>query len=203
MISYLKWKVIEINFNSINILTQSWVWYEVWINQKIYEEIISSHDINLDFWVELFIYHYIWENSQNLFGFLNKTEKIIFSSLIKISWIWGKVAMQILSLWVENLISAVWIWDKQVIESIKWVGKKMAEKIIIELKDKDFWIVLNTQTNTKNNSHNLDIKNYEAIKQTLVNMWYQAKNIDTMLQKLPWDITNTWEILQWIIKEIS
>jgi len=123
--------------------------------------------------------------------------------LIKISWIWWKVAMQILSLWIDNLIAAVWIWDNKMIQSVKWIGKKMAEKIIIELKDKDFWIELNTINATKENLKVLDISKFEPIKQTLKNMWYIWKDIDKVLQKLPEDITDTGEILWWVIKELS
>jgi len=203
MIWYLKWIIKELNFNSVLILTQWGVWYDVWINEKIYDEIISNNTVNFDKQIELFVYHHISENTQSLFGFLNKSEKKIFMELIKISWIWWKVAMQILSLWIDNLIAAVWIWDNKMIQSVKWIGKKMAEKIIIELKDKDFWIELNTINATKENLKVLDISKFEPIKQTLKNMWYIWKDIDKVLQKLPEDITDTGEILWWVIKELS
>lgn len=135
MISYLKWKIIEIDFVSLTILTESWVWYEVWINQNIYNDILSKHTLNESIspsWnsnIELYIYHHITENSESLFGFLLSDEKKIFKELIKISGIGWKVAMQILSLWIENLIRAVWIWDNKTIESIKGVWKKWQKKL--------------------------------------------------------------------------
>ena len=134
MISYITWKIIDLDFTNMTILTNSWVWYEVLINELTYSKLATIEE------VELFIYHYKTENSENLFWFIEKEEKKVFSELIKISWIWWKVAMQILSLWVERLIMAIKWEDNKTIESVKWVGKKMAEKIILELKDKEFSI---------------------------------------------------------------
>ena len=111
--------------------------------------------------------------------------------------------MQILSLWIDNLINAVWIWDKKMIESIKWIGKKMAEKIIIELKDKDFWIEFNIESSSNSKTQIINSNKFEPIKQTLVNMWYQARDIDKVLQNLPEEIIETGEILQWVIRELS
>ena len=109
MISYIKWKIIDLEFNSVTILTNSWVGYELGINELIYSKLSLEEE------TELFVYHHKTENSENLFAFTNKTEKKLFSELIKISWIWGKVAMQILSLWVDLLISSAKLGDNKTI----------------------------------------------------------------------------------------
>lgn len=196
MISFLKWKIIELDFLSLTILTSSWVWYNVNINEKIYLELA------LELETELYIYHHITEWHQSLFGFIDSSERKIFTELIKISWIWWKIAMQILSLSIERLLNAVIMWDNKTIESIKWIWKKMAEKIILELKDKDFWIILQKQDKEKiwkNISQNL----YDSIKNTLVNMWYNSKDIDKILSELPSWMENAWDILPYVIKELS
>ena len=206
MISYLKWKIIEIDFVSLTILTNSWVWYEVWINNYIYEHIISQNSLNkinskkID--LELYIYHHITENSQSLFGFLQIEEKKFFKELIKISWIWWKVAMQILSLWIEKLITAVWIQDNKTIESVKWVWKKMAEKIILEFKDKKFDISFSSWENQEN-TQKISESLYYSIKETLTNMWYNQKDIDKILNSLPAWMKEAGDILQYVIKELS
>lgn len=196
MISFLKWKIIELDFLSLTILTSSWVWYNVNINEKIYLELA------LELETGLYIYHHITEWYQSLFGFIDSSERKIFTELIKISWIWWKIAMQILSLSIERLLNAVIMWDNKTIESIKWIWKKMAEKIILELKDKDFWIILQKQDKEKiwkNISQNL----YDSIKNTLVNMWYNSKDIDKILSELPSWMENAWDILPYVIKELS
>lgn len=196
MISYISWKIIELNFNYVSILLNSWIWYELIINELTYSKLIKEKE------TELFVYHHKTENSENLFWFIQKEEKDFFKELIKISWIGWKVAMQILSLWINILYNAVKMWDNRTIESIKWIWKKMAEKIILELKDKDFWISENNLENVKNTT-NIEKNLYDSIKSSLVNMWYNPKEIDKVLSMIPEDLTETWEILQFSIKNLS
>lgn len=80
--------------------------------------------------------------------------------------------------------------------------KKMAEKIIIELKDKDFDINI-IEWQAKNIVQKIPNSLYDSIKETLINMWYNSKNIDRVLQELPDWIEDAWEILQYVIKELS
>lgn len=72
-----------------------------------------------------------------LFGFLTSDEKELFRHLISISKIGPKLALSILSgLSVENLIRAVQTGDIGLISTIPGIGKKSAERLIIELKDR-------------------------------------------------------------------
>lgn len=196
MISYITWKIIELDFTSVNILLNSGIWYELIINELTYSKLIKQKE------TELFVYHHKTENSENLFWFIEKEEKSFFKELIKISWIGWKVAMQILSLWINTLYNAVKMWDNKTIESIKWIWKKMAEKIILELKDKDFWISENNLENVKNTT-NIERNLYDSIKSSLVNMWYNSKEIDKVLSIIPEELVETWEILQFAIKNLS
>ena len=196
MISYLKWEIVELDFLSVTILTSGGVWYSVWINELTYSKLLLNSD------VEMYIYHNISEWHQALFGFIESEEKKIFSELIKISWVGWKVAMQILSLWLERLILAIQSEDNKTIEWIKWIGKKMAEKIVLELRDKDFWVVItNSDTIKKANSIPADL--HSSIKSTLTNMWYNPRDIDRILSELPDWINNAWEIIPYVIRELS
>lgn len=197
MISYIKWKVIDLDYSFVTILTNWWVWYDILINE------LTFSNLKIEEECELFIYHYRTENSENLFWFLNFNEKSIFSEIIKISWIWWKVALSILSIWVNNLVSAIQNEDTNMISSIKWIGKKMSEKLILEMKDKKFLSnIENTDPKKENNSINKDL--FASIKETLVNMWYNNKTVENALLNLPSDIKKeVWEILPYIIKELS
>ncbi len=196
MISYLKWKIIELDFLSVTILTSGGVWYSVGINELTYSK------LSLDSEVWIYVYHHITEGNQSLFGFIDFEEKKVFTELIKISWVWWKVAMQILSLWIERLVIAIQSEDNKTIEWIKWIGKKMAEKIIIELRDKDFGISLNnSETVKKANTISGDL--HTSIKSTLTNMGYNPRDIDKALSELPEWIDNAWNIIPHVIKELS
>ncbi len=195
MISFITWKVIDLDFTLVSVLTSGGVAYDIWINELIYSKIWLNEEV----WV--YIYHHITENNQTLFGFLEKSEKKVFSEIIKISGIWWKHAMQILSLWIERLSVAVKNSDNTTLESIKWVWKKMAEKIIMELKDKDLWVQINTQT--IKNSNNIDSTLQSSIKSTLTNMGYNPRDIDRVLSTLPEELKDAGDIIPYVIKSLS
>lgn len=199
MISYLKWKVIKLDMTYLTILLSSWIGYDVWINEITYS--------NINFWeeIDLYIYHHITEGNQSLFWFLTEKEKEVFKELIKVSGVWWKVALSILSLWVNRLAVAINSKDKKTIEQIKWIWKKMAEKIILELKDKDFvknYLVIDSW-NTIKQKQNLENNLYNEIKITLVAMWYNPRNIENVLDNLPEDIDSTEKIIPYAIKNLS
>lgn len=196
MISYIKWKILDLDFSNITVLTDSWIGYDIWINELTYSKIWINEE------VELYIYHQITENNQALFWFIEKYEKKVFSELLKISWIWWKWAMQIMSLWVERLLFAINSNDSKTIEWVKWIWKKMAEKIIIELKDKDFWINISSKENIVKAS-NLSSTLHTSIKSTLSNMGYNPRDIDRILNELPDWMNEALEIIPYIIKELS
>lgn len=200
MIWYISGDIIDISENMVLINTNSWIWYELVINELIYSSLINKKE------TELFVHHHITENSQSLFWFLSLEDKTLFKELIKISGVWGRVGQAILSLWWERLKSAVLEEDKKLIESIKWVWKKMAEKIVLELKDKDFvknHISTSSKTEwTKKESSFLDPSLKSQILETLTSMWYDNKSILEVLQNLPEDKKTIDDILPFVIRNM-
>ncbi len=196
MISFIKWTILDLSFTNALVLTSSGLGYDILINELTYSK------LTLDEETSLYLYHHKTENSENLFWFLDLSEKKLFSELIKISWVWWKVAMQILSLWKERLVLAISNEDNKTIESIKGIGKKMAEKIILELKDKDFGISFSSSENYVK-ANTIDPNLHTSIKSTLTNMGYNPKDIDKELSSLPEGIDTAWDIIPYIIKSLS
>lgn len=199
MISYIKWTIIDIDFSYLTVLTSWWVWYDILINELTFSKLTKNDE------VELFIYHYRTENLETLFWFLEIDEKIVFSEIIKISWVWWKVGLSILSIWLNNLFQAINNEDSNMIQSIKWIWKKMSEKIILEMKDKKFNLkTLDFDTKKEKLQVNLNKDLMTSIKETLVNMWYNYKQVESALQNLPDDLEReVWVILPFLIKELS
>ena len=87
--------------------------------------------------VTLLTYLYVREDEMRLFGFENAQEKSLFLHLISVSGVGPKVAMSILSgMTASNLASAISTGNVKLLASIKGLGKKTAERIILELRDK-------------------------------------------------------------------
>jgi Holliday junction DNA helicase RuvA len=87
--------------------------------------------------VSLLIYTHVREDALSLFGFTTRTEKRLFEKLLAISGIGPKLAVTVLSgLPPERLISAIHGQDHATLTRIPGVGKKTAERIVLELRDK-------------------------------------------------------------------
>ena len=109
----------------------------------------------------LFTYLQIKEDGHTLFGFVNMAEKTMFLQLIGISGVGASTArMMLSSLKPDDITRAIQMGQTSVLESIKGIGKKTAERIILELKDKLGKNDVNYATNSlKNNTLELDALN--------------------------------------------
>ncbi len=162
MISYLEGKVKYINQKNICILTTSGVGYEVQIDKNQIESLILNQNIHLH------IYTHVKEDALDLYGFLERSEKIMFEQLTSISGIGPKSALQILALsgsqiLYENVIKN----NVAYLTQISGIGKKIAEKIVLELKDKLPKIAfefgdMSNENNNMNIAENMDV--FEALK---------------------------------------
>lgn len=86
--------------------------------------------------IRIFTHLNVREDEMSLFGFINLEEKKMFQKLISVSGIGAKTAIQILSsVRFNDLITAIVSEDATMISSVKGIGKKTAERIVLELKN--------------------------------------------------------------------
>ena len=87
--------------------------------------------------VTLEIYTHVKEDSISLYGFLTAKEKVIFEKLISISGIGPRLAINMMSgIDLHELIRAISAHDVDRLRAIPGIGKKTAERVVLELKDK-------------------------------------------------------------------
>ncbi len=85
----------------------------------------------------LFVHTHVREDAILLFGFISKQEKLVFETLLAVSGIGPKVALAILSgLPLPELVGAIAAQNVGLLSSIPGVGKKLAERLGVELKEK-------------------------------------------------------------------
>lgn len=200
MIGFISWKILDISLHNILLLPSSGVGYDIGISELSYWELVGREE------AELYIFHQVTESTQALYGFPSLEEKKIFTELIKISGVGGKVALLLLSLWVQRLLSAIQSGDNKTIEGVKGIGKKMAEKIVLELKDKDFVANFVSENSYKKSSPtqvSLPASLIENIKSTLQNMGYNPRDIERKLAEVPEDFESVEQILPFMIRELS
>ncbi|MEY4011505.1 MAG: hypothetical protein RIT22_629 [Bacteroidota bacterium] len=91
---------------------------------------------NLD-QIKLFTYLQVKEDSHSLFGFFEKSEREIFKMLLSVSGIGASIARTMLSsLEPKQIIQAIASGDVGTVQSIKGIGNKTAQRVILDLKDK-------------------------------------------------------------------
>lgn len=92
-------------------------------------------DLRMDIETFLYIHHHVREDAEDLFGFKNLTDLDLFDSLLGISGVGPKVAMTIMSVGsADHVKKAIMTGDLATMTSVPGVGKKTAQKIILELK---------------------------------------------------------------------
>lgn len=127
--------------------------------------------------VSLHIHTYVREDALLLFGFYTTLEKDIFLMLISVSGIGPKLAINILSgIGPEELLEAMARGDSLRLQSIPGVGKKTAERIALELKDKALKITGELPSMPANFMTGEDKVVVEDAVSALLNLGYPAKS---------------------------
>lgn len=130
MIGYLKGKIISAKPTQI-ILDVNNVGYLIHISISTFEKISDQSEISL------YIHTHVREDALNLYGFYTEAEKEMFELLISISGIGPKVALSILSgISVDELQNAIQTENVSRLVSVPGVGRKTAERVVLELKSK-------------------------------------------------------------------
>jgi Holliday junction DNA helicase RuvA len=131
MITFLEGKLdtkqlarIEMNISGVG--------YEVFIPLSSYDQLPLEGET-----CRILTYHHITDADQRLFGFCTDDERGMFMKLLTISGVGPKLAISALSgLPVRELTNAIVTGDIKRVSSISGIGKKTAERIIVELRDK-------------------------------------------------------------------
>lgn len=131
MIARLTGNLVEKTFNSC-VIDAHGVGYEVNIPLSTFDKLPLNEEK-----VTLHVFTQVREDAITLFGFFSAAEKDLFKLLLNVNGIGGKLALSVLSAMpVENFCSAIAHSDLKALSRINGIGKKTAERLILELKDK-------------------------------------------------------------------
>lgn len=130
MIAHIKGIIAE-KFNNSVIVDVNGVGYEIALSALDFE------DANLNDEKKFYTYHKISENAEELYGFSSLAAKKIFELLISVNGVGPKAAIAIMSLASpEEVRNAIANGDAAFISKASGVGKKSAERVIVDLRDK-------------------------------------------------------------------
>ena len=138
MIDYIKGKIVELS-PAHAVVEVSDIGYHVNITLANYSELNGKDN------VKIFVYEVIREDSHSLFGFFGRQERQLFLLLISVSGVGANTARVILSsIAIDDLQSAIQTGNAAILKSVKGIGSKTAERIIVDLKDKVSKIEIST-----------------------------------------------------------
>ena len=130
MIAHIKGQIAE-KFNSSVIVDVHGVGYEITLTALDYDNVKLGDEI------KFYTYHSIRENAEELYGFSSLAAKKLFELLISVQGIGPKAAIAILSLaQPEEVRNAIANADAAFVSKASGVGKKSAERVIVDLRDK-------------------------------------------------------------------
>lgn len=192
MLAKITGTLIEKNPPQIVVDTEHGLAYEIDVPMSTYYNLPNTGES-----VCLFLHLAIREDAQQLFGFASAAERASFRMLVKISGVGSRTALAILSgLSSDDLQQAIANQDISRLMGIPGIGKKTAERLVLELKDKFKGMSFNF-TATAAQPHN----DRDDIAQALSALGYGDKDVNAALKQLPNDLgvsAGIRQALQWL-----
>lgn len=153
--------------------------------------------------IELFIHSNIREDAFDLYGFTTYSDLIFFKTLISVSGIGPKSALEILNNDTNKIKAAILNEDSEYLCKIPGIGQKTAKRLILELKNKieiDDISSLENSSNLGKSSSNFE-PHPDAID-ALVRLGYQRHQVTKTLRNIPTEITAAEEVITYFLKNI-
>lgn len=192
MISYLKGRAVLFKYGLIIIETGG-VGYKVFVNPQIK---IKNNIVDTQENIELYIYEHIREDADDFYGFLTYQELELFEKLISVNGVGPKAGLNIMShAESDKILYAIMNDDMAFFTAISGVGKKVAAKIILDLKSKI----------SSDKSINIIGKMDESndLIDALESLGYKKSEIQDLVGKIPPEIILTEEKVRWCLRSLS
>jgi len=172
LVSYVDPKFIVLDVNGVG--------YKIFAPVETFEYAKNNKNQKISLWTHLAVR----ENSMDLFGFKDKETLEFFELLISISGIGPRTGLGILNASTISLLrSAVSSGDTSHLTKVSGIGKKTADKIVLELRDKIG--ALESEFDSK------QIKGEVDVMEALKSLGYSQYEVREALKKIPKEITNT------------
>ena len=179
MFWYIEWDILAIDGISLTVQVQgTGLGFDILISPSVLGNI--THDKKISLW----IHHHKTDVSELLFWFISIDERHLFRDLNKVNGIGGKTALALLGLGKDTLIQAIQMEDDKLLSSVPWIGKKTAQKIIVDLK----WSIdfSKKSTTTENKAHKTsDV----TLISSLVSMGYDKARVETIIAEIETTLT--------------
>lgn len=175
MYDYIKGTLIEITPTEA-IVECGGIGFDIMISLQTYDTLKSQNE------VKVYIYHYLREDDEQFYGFATKNERELFKLLISVSGIGvGSARMMLSSLSDEEIRNAIIGEDVHRIKSVKGIGLKTAQRLILDLKDK---IIKGGGVDTSDSTAPVNSKISDEASTALLNLGFTKANISKIMPEI-------------------
>ena len=193
MIARLTGRVLTLDLNTL-VLDVNGVGYEIEVSS------FTANSCEVDNIVTLETHLIVREDAQILFGFKEASEKKLFQTLIKINGVGPRLAIGILSGLGEDQFSlAIRDKDLKILTALPGVGKKTAERLIIELQDK---MIFERASGEKNRSK-ISSDVLSDLEGTLLNLGYKPQEVDLAVSRIKVESADLEVLIKAALKELG
>jgi Holliday junction DNA helicase RuvA len=187
MIAHVSGIVAE-KFNSSVIVDVHGVGYEVAVALGDFEQALVGEQM------KFYTHHHIREQSQELFGFTSLAAKKLFEMLITVQGVGPKAALAILSLGdSETVRNAIANSDATFITKATGVGKRIAERVVVDLTDK---VGLAIRTNVSDAGVSQQLAHTDEALEALMALGYNLNDATRALEGVPMEISTADRVTQ-------
>jgi len=191
MLAHLEGKILYKDLKSI-VLDVNGVGYKIAVTPDILFEINKKNAEKISLWT----YLVVREDALNLYGFQNKEDLDFFELLISISGIGPKTAMGVLSVaGIPTLKRAISSGDTSHLTKVSGIGRKIAEKIVLELKDKVGSFAGKDETG--------EMQNESDAIEALRALGYSERDAREALKKVPKEVEGAQNKIKYALKNLG
>lgn len=195
MINFLRGKILNKRDDFV-ILDVNNVGYKIFVNSALLSDVEVSQES------EIYIYHHVREDISALYGFKNMEELELFEMLLSISGIGPKSAIGVLTIAsVQDIRDSIARGESGLLIKVSGIGKKTAERVVLELQDKVGSLAVNTGDKGAG-QHGLSITSSSDEIDALIALGYSLQQARDSLRKVNPDITDSGERIKEALKNV-
>ena len=170
------------------------------VGYKVFVDAVTQQNLQIDSPIELFIHTAVREDAITLYGFRNRDVLIFFETLLTVSGLGTKSALGIVSkISAADFFSAVRNQDLSALTKLPGIGKKSAQRIMLELKEKagDF-----TSDSEDFQPAQVFSNSFDEAADALSALGYTSAEISSVLKRAPKN-SSTEQLIKFALKELN
>lgn len=196
MINFLRGKTL-LKRDDYVILDVMNVGYKVFVNSALLSELVTGEE------AEIYIYHHVKEDISALYGFRNMEELDLFEMLLSISGIGPKSAIGVLTIAnVSDIKDSIARGDSGLLIKVSGIGKKTAERVVLELQDKVGGLVISGESVAGVASADSRISSSSDEIDALLTLGYSLQQARDALRKVDPEIQESGERIKEALKNV-